>query len=821
MPTERVGIHMLIFTKGCAAMNGPAPRTVVKTLPYIIAATVILMILSAYSNTFTSPPFLDDFHSFIYEKALYLDSVSVSSILALSQSNFGWSRFLPVVTLALNRSLGHSNLIYFHAVNLLIHLLAFFAVFWLIRQVLAAGKSRGAEGALHETAGFFPLCVAALWALSPVQTSAVTYLVQRMASMQALFFTLSVACFIKARLLSGKKTRSATIFYTLCALTAGCSFLSKENSAILPVALALTDIWFFDSAWIKKLWGVCRATGWKVRSAAIAVGLSCSFYAFAVVLPKLLSGYAHREFNLVERLLTEGRVVVWYMSLLLWPDPARLSMEHDFQISTSLFSPFTTLPALILIAALIFLALRFRKRFPVITYGIAWFFLNLVIESTVVPLELVFEHRLYLPSIGFYLSAASLFAILLRLAAKRLPEAEFAKAACSALLIGAACLTLLTFTRNGAWENTVTIHCDAVEKAPGNPRASADYANTLYEVGQYEEAVKYAEKAIELGRKWHEAGFLAENALTAAFIKLGKTDEAIERGEEFIRTRDRDAEADALPQLCLNLTQAYITEKKPEDAYKWTLEALKYVQLSDNSGYKKDLVATALTQIFSQFGAREIGLDNDGVPDAAGLPPALEVAMVLKKHGEDQYGRQIIEREYAKDPGEPRLKTEIENLQKEDAGNRAQKEKWNTFQKYVRNPFSRFNFNMAVAFLVQEKHLPKVFRDWGERRLDAAMETSPDSPDALLLKGWYFYNRDDAQNAVEAVRKVLESDQENSNAWLALGFFLAKAGDSGGALAAFEKVIELYPGYSKRTIVEEFCRELRLGGSIQSASNRE
>ena len=188
-----------------------------------------------------------------------------------------------------------------------------------------------------------------------------------------------------------------------------------------------------------------------------------------VVLPKLLSGYAFRDFNLVERLLTEGRVVVWYMSLLLWPDPARLCMEHDPQISTSLFSPLTTLPALLLIAALIFLVIRFRRRFPVITYGIVWFFLNLVIESTIIPLELVFEHRLYLPSIGLYLSVAALLVTLFRRAAKRLPEAEFAKAACSLLFIGAACLALLTFIRNGAWENTVTIHYDAVDKNTRQP----------------------------------------------------------------------------------------------------------------------------------------------------------------------------------------------------------------------------------------------------------------------------------------------------------------------------------------------------------------
>ena len=333
--------------------------------------------------------------------------------------------------------------------------------------------------------------------------------------------------------------------------------------------------------------------------AAAAALLLFSFYAFAVVLPKLLSGYAGRDFNLVERLLTEGRVVVWYMSLLLWPAPARLSMEHDFQISTSLICPLTTIPALLLIAVLIFLAIRLRRRFPVVTYGIVWFFLNLVIESTIIPLELVFEHRLYLPSMGLYLSAAAFLVILARQAAKRLPQAEFAKAACSALLIGAACLALLTFFRNGAWESKLTIYFDDVIKAPNNPRANADYANVLGEAGLYEESTKYAEKAIKLGKKGRENIILAQNAITMALMEQGKIDEAIERNEEFMKGKISDAEGDLLPALCVNVSRACITAKRPEDAYKWTFDALKFVQQTDNSSYKKDLVQIAATEILS------------------------------------------------------------------------------------------------------------------------------------------------------------------------------------------------------------------------------
>ncbi len=127
----------------------------------------------------------------------------------------------------------------------------------------------------------------------------------------------------------------------------------------------------------------------------------------------LEAGYSSRHFTMLERLLTETRIVVWYLSLLLWPAPSRMSIEHDVELSTSLLNPLTTLPAMIFLGVLCWLILRYRRRYPLLSYGGAWFFLNLVIESTVVPLELIFEHRLYLPSVGFCLVAGCGFASLL------------------------------------------------------------------------------------------------------------------------------------------------------------------------------------------------------------------------------------------------------------------------------------------------------------------------------------------------------------------------------------------------------------------------
>lgn len=809
----RIGETAMMFRTGTKSK---------KALPCILGFSILLMIVSSYSNTFTSPYYLDDFQIFIYPKALHLHSISLSNLFALSRTPAGWARFLPNVSFAINNYL-HGNIIYFHAVNILIHLLAFLAVFWFFREVLAAERITGPEGEEipYSLATIFPVCVAAIWALSPVQTSAVTYLVQRIASMEALFFTLSAACFLRARLLAEKKPRSAIVFYCLCACAALCAGLSKQNAAMLPVILAVIDIWFFDSAWLKIAWGVCRKTGWKIRTGAVVAMIWSSYYACFKILPQLLSGYSYRDFTLIQRLLTEARVVVWYMSLLLWPLPSRLCMEHDTLVSTSLVNPLTTFPAILLIAALIYLAVRFRKRFPIITFGIVWFFLNLAIESTIIPLELVFEHRLYLPSVGFYLAVAALFAMLLRKISKRLPEIEFAKAACSLLLVCASVLALLTFTRNCAWKNALTIHYDSVTKAPDSPRANADFASVLCRFGYYEQALKYAEKAIRIGKKNDEEDVLAQNDITLALTKEGKSEEAIKRENKFLKKVDLSAiNCDFLPDLCLNVSSACIAAKKPGEAYEWALKALKFVQITTKaSQYKKGLVERGLLQVFSLCDPRDAA---PGIVAKFGKEkpsPVALTAMVFMEHGEAPYAQEIIAQAYAKDPRDPWLKDEIAKIKNEDAQNLAQKKNWNTFQKYVQSPFTPFHFDMAVAYLVQKDNLSKWCQRIGKNRLDAALIIHPDSREARLLKAWYLYHGNDAKEAVKIVGKVLANDPGNANVWLALGFFRAKAGDTNGAVAAFKKVIQLYPGYPKRAIVEQLCSQLESKGKlIESAS---
>ena len=107
-----------------------------------------------------------------------------------------------------------------------------------------------------------------------------------------------------------------------------------------------------------------------------------------------------REFTLEERVLTQFRVVLYYLTLLVFPHPSRLNLDYDFPISKTLLDPPTTLICILIIAGLIGYSIWVAKRKPVLSYFILWYFGNLVIESSIFPLEMVYEHRLYLPAVG-------------------------------------------------------------------------------------------------------------------------------------------------------------------------------------------------------------------------------------------------------------------------------------------------------------------------------------------------------------------------------------------------------------------------------------
>ncbi len=308
------------------------------------------------------------------------------------------------------------------------------------------------------------MLTAVLWAVNPIQTQAVTYIVQRMASLSGMFYILSIYNYLAGRL--KMKSRIQYRCFVLCII---CFFLalgSKENAVMLPISLLLIEYIFFmlQSNGAEK-------TYFRVLSViSLLILLVGAIYLFQKGLfNNFFSQVGSRPFSPYERLLTESRVLFFYFGLIFYPIPARLSIDHDFQLSTSLFSPWTTALSTIAIVLLVFWAIRLIKKQPFFSFAVLFFFLNHLVESTMFPLELVFEHRNYIPSLFLFLPlAAWLYALLKHFAFKNrivyITIILFVSLLISGLGTGA-------YIRNMTYASPEELWRDALEKAPLSARA--------------------------------------------------------------------------------------------------------------------------------------------------------------------------------------------------------------------------------------------------------------------------------------------------------------------------------------------------------------
>ncbi len=326
------------------------------------------------------------------------------------------------------------------------------------------------------------------------------------------------------------------------------------------------------------------------------------------------------------------------------------------------------------------------------------------------PLELIFEHRLYLPSFGIFLTMAMLIGMALRHGFSRLSEIDHAKVLCSILIVFASCTAILSFLRNEAWQDPITINYDCVTKAPRLPRANVDYGVALLRAGKYEQAIKYAEKGMALSSKTGPESYgLAANAIVSTLLEMGKYDEAVKRGEDFIANQPANIDGDAHPTLCLSMAQANMALDRYADAYKNVVQAFKYIEMTGKAMYKEEAACRVFNQLLERCRSREIDLNGDGIPDPGDMPTGLWMALEVDKLGDSSLSNQLLEQASAQNPDDIQVVQAIQKVKKEQAQNDMQRKKWDFSGKYVRRPFSRFNALMAVAFLVQERRMSKPF----------------------------------------------------------------------------------------------------------------
>jgi tetratricopeptide (TPR) repeat protein len=458
-----------------------------------ILGLLLLVIVVAYSNTLNSSWHLDDYPNIVDNSELHLKDLYPASLIKTVYSHpwptFNLYRPIACLTFALNWYFSQDRVAGYHIVNITIHLLT---TVFLYLSILSLLRSPGLKGRYSGSKQNIALLAVALWALNPVQTQAITYIVQRMASMAAMFYIAGIYFYLKGRI-NPLRHRQVLFFlgFVLCyGLALGC----KENAVTLPAGIVLVEIIFFqnlNSAAIRKF--ISAAMAGLVLLALVAVAV---FY-LGENPPSMLRGYENRSFTLVERLLTEPRILVFYLTQLFYPVPFRFSIEHDLTISTSLVDPWTTLLSILIIVFLIgFSVSQVRKR-PLIAFGILFYFLNHIIESTLLPLELIFEHRNYLPSLFLFLPvAAGIMRILENYQAQNRSMYLVTVAFVILLSIG---LGFGSYVRNLAWSTERTLWEDAMRKAPASARPAYNLAKHYYfKTGRLDEALKLYERSLTL-----------------------------------------------------------------------------------------------------------------------------------------------------------------------------------------------------------------------------------------------------------------------------------------------------------------------------------
>jgi len=491
-----------------------APRH--ETLLLFMLAVIILLI---YTETLTTPFIFDDISNI-------RDNPHIR-IPFLSFKNLAWAGFQsplanrPVanISFALNYYFHGYNLVGFHVVNILIHIASGFFLYFLVKTTIRTPALR----ARYAELSWIPFFTAFIWLVHPLQTQSVTYLVQRMNSMAAMFYVLSMLLYVKFRLSSGHYTKWS--FLGGCILAGILALGTKEISATLPGFIILYEWYFFQGLsrqWAKRHMLILAGIG------VLIIGISLA-YLGSELWARILNDYNSRDFTLTQRVLTQFRVIIFYISLLIWPQPSRLNLDHDFALSYSLTNPMTTLLSLTIIIVLILLAILFAKRESLISFCILWFFGNLVIESSIIGLELVFEHRNYLPSMLAIL-------LLVTLVFRYLKSTWLSVVA---LCVMGTLFTVWTFERNNVWSDEISLYRDCVAKAPGKARTYNNLGAALLRGGNLAEAAGQFKAALKIKPDYVDAHYNLGYALS----RQGNLDAGIYHFDETLRLDPKNLKA--------------------------------------------------------------------------------------------------------------------------------------------------------------------------------------------------------------------------------------------------------------------------------------
>ncbi|GGY15909.1 hypothetical protein GCM10008098_03780 [Rhodanobacter panaciterrae] len=553
-----------------------------------------MLTTAIYSMGLSGAYLFDDYPNIVDNPSVQPHDASVSSLVraALSSPASEFKRPLASLSFAANYLASGLDPYWMKLTNLVIHLLNGLLVFLLSQALIqvavrkkahsVVGASSGTEmphDAGARTVGIIAALVAAGWMLLPINLTGVLYVVQRMESMANLFVLLGLIGYVagRRRMLGMPVTLRSTpslaprrdlgwgsfssssqgFIFCLVSITipAAVGILAKETAVMLPLYALLTE-------WILFGFQLPQDTATATASEApparrrdrriIALFLLVLALPLVLGLAWLLPGifnsevWATRDFTLATRLFSESRIIVDYIVWTLLPTPAALSFYHDnFHISIGLLTPWTTLASIVFLGALIALTIWLRRRYPLAALGIALFLGSQLLTGTILPLELIYEHRNYFSSFGLLLAIIPLLAAPSRptvgvaSSAAAFPQSTEAVEQAPALWVATEavltdgtlpmalpryvllaglmlCWTASTALTAHSWGNPLRLAEDLASRAPQSPRAQYELGRTYIINSHYDPTSPFTQLAyapLERSAALPDASILPEQAL--------------------------------------------------------------------------------------------------------------------------------------------------------------------------------------------------------------------------------------------------------------------------------------------------------------------
>ena len=456
---------------------------------YVFACiSLFVFLFIIYANSFQGTWQFDDTPNIVENRHIFLKTLDWPEIKNTFYAPGENTIYRPLAYLsfALNYYFGKLNVFGYHLVNFIIHYLSSVFLFLFIYNTLRLPALRERYGPVSYA---IALMSTFFWATSPLQVTAVTYIVQRMASMGGLFYIMAMYFYLKGR--TANRLWQYILFGVLCILSAASGFLTKQNIVMLPVCLWLYDLLLIQGATRENIRKNVKFVV-PVILLVVVIGL------LYTDMSSLLAGYKDRPFTLTERLLTEPRIILFYITLLIYPISARLTLIHDIELSTSLLTPWGILPSIAFIIICIGIAVCIARKRPLISFCILFFFLNHIIEGSFIPLELIYEHRNYVPSMFFFVPIVIFILYVIDYFSYK-KTIQFTMVAVFTFLLAAQGHTV--FTRNSLFKHPLLLWSDNVEKTPTLSRPYNNLGAAYWDLGFHDEAYEAYSKALALNRQ--------------------------------------------------------------------------------------------------------------------------------------------------------------------------------------------------------------------------------------------------------------------------------------------------------------------------------